>query len=499
MDKKLKNFSEKQIIENRRKKLEDLRADGLAYKNSFVRTHSSGEILKEFENVSNDELLPKKIVSVAGRIMTKRVMGKASFAHIQDSSGRIQIYVTRGELNDEGYAFFKSHDLGDIIWCEGYLFVTNKGELTIHVTEMKHVTKCLRPMPEKWHGLSDQESRYRQRYLDLIVNEKAKLTFMMRTKIINFIRGYFESKGFLEVETPMMHPIAGGANAKPFITRHNSLGMDLFLRIAPELYLKRLVIGGFEKVFEINRNFRNEGLSTKHNPEFTMLEFYQSYSNCNELMDLTVDLFHKLVTSICGDKKITYQGQDYVFDKSILRLSMVDAIKHYCSVGREIDLRDKKILLELAQSEQITFNDSWGTGKAINEIFEKIVEPKLNQPIFITQYPSEVSPLARPNDQDPFFCDRFEFFVAGREIANGFSELNDPDEQAERFKKQSLAKSEGDIEAMPYDKDYVKALEYGMPPTAGQGIGIDRLVLLLTDSPSIRDVLLFPQLKSIAD
>lgn len=489
---------ENHLIEERKMKLESLKDQGINYPNDFRRSNLSKSLVDEFTKFNKEELIGKNIeVSVAGRIMLKRVMGKASFCTIQDMTGRIQLYLRKDTLDN--YEIFKDSDLGDIVGVKGTLFKTNTGELSIQVSEFNLLTKSLKPLPEKHLGLSDVETKYRKRYLDLLTNPETREVFEIRSKVINEIRQFLINDGFTEVETPMMHSIPGGASAKPFVTHHNALDMDLFLRIAPELYLKRLVVGGMEKVFEINRNFRNEGLSTKHNPEFTMLEFYQSYSNCNELMDLTVDLFHKLVTSICGDKKITYQGQDYVFDKSILRLSMVDAIKHYCSVGREIDLRDKKILLELAQSEQITFNDSWGTGKAINEIFEKIVEPKLNQPIFITQYPSEVSPLARPNDQDPFFCDRFEFFVAGREIANGFSELNDPDEQAERFKKQSLAKSEGDIEAMPYDKDYVKALEYGMPPTAGQGIGIDRLVMLLTDSPSIRDVLLFPQLKSIAD
>ena len=499
MDKKSKNFSEKQIIINRKKKLEELKNDDLAYKNNFSRTHLAGDILNEFSDESDCEVLADKTVTIAGRLMTKRVMGKASFAHVQDSTGRIQIYVTKSELDEEGYAFFKSHDLGDIIWIKGYLFVTKKGELSIYVTELRHVTKCLRPMPEKWHGLTDQETRYRQRYLDLIVNDKSKRTFIVRTKIINFIREFFTSRGFLEVETPMMHPIAGGANARPFITKHNSLDMDLFLRIAPELYLKRLVVGGLEKVFEINRNFRNEGLSTKHNPEFTMLEFYQAYSSCDDLIDFSIDLFHNLVVSICGKQNIHYQNKEYIFNQNLLRLTMIDAIKKYCGLDSNINLRNLKILKQLADTHNIVVNSSWGIGKIINEIFEKSVEPKLDQPIFITQYPSEVSPLARPNDKDPFFCDRFEFFVAGREIANGFSELNDPNEQAERFKQQVLAKSEGDSEAMPYDEDYIKALEYGMPPTAGQGIGIDRLVMLLTDSPTIRDVLLFPQLRTLSD
>lgn len=499
MDKKSKNFSENQIIENRKRKLEELKIAGKAYKNNFTRTHLVGDLLNEFSTDLNSDLLGEKTVTIAGRLMTKRIMGKASFAHIQDSSGKIQIYATLGELADEGYAFFKSQDLGDLIWIKGNLFFTKKGELTVHITELKHVAKCLRPMPEKWHGLSDQESRYRQRYLDLIVNERSRQVFWARTKIINFIREYFTGRGFMEVETPMMHPIAGGANAKPFITRHNSLNMDLFLRIAPELYLKRLVVGGFEKVFEINRNFRNEGLSTKHNPEFTMLEFYQAYSNCDELMDLTVDLLHALVTSICEKNVLTYQGNEYVFSKDLLKLPMVDAIKNYCNVNTDVDFRNLNNLRQLADIEGVALMNSWGEGKIINEIFEKKVESKLEQPVFITQYPSEVSPLARPNDQDSFFCDRFEFFVAGREIANGFSELNDPDEQATRFKQQVLAKSDGDAEAMPYDEDYIKALEYGMPPTAGQGIGIDRLVMLLTDSPSIKDVLLFPQLRNISE
>ncbi|SMM98635.1 Lysyl-tRNA synthetase (class II) [uncultured Candidatus Thioglobus sp.] len=427
--------------------------------------------------------------------MLKRVMGKASFAHIQDSSGQIQLFVTRDELPEGFYnEQFKKWDIGDIIGAKGTLFKTNVGELSVRISEIKLLTKSLRPLPEKFHGLSDQEIRYRQRYVDLIMNEEARNTFKKRSQIVAYIRNFFNQQDFIEVETPMLQAIPGGATAKPFTTHHNAMDMQMFLRIAPELYLKRLIVGGMERVFEINRNFRNEGLSTRHNPEFTMIEFYQAYATYHDLMDITEKLFKGIAVDVCDNEIIHYQGDDFDFSKAFERLSVFDSILQYNPDLSADDLSEAKATAT-AKKLGIEVKESWGLGKIQIEIFEATVEEKLVQPTFITQYPTEVSPLARRNDEDPFITDRFELFIGGREIANGFSELNDAEDQAARFKAQVAEKDAGDDEAMHYDSDYIRALEYGMPPTAGEGIGIDRLVMLFTDSPSIRDVLLFPHMK----
>jgi lysyl-tRNA synthetase class 2 len=427
--------------------------------------------------------------------MLKRIMGKASFVQLQDTSGQIQLFVTRDEL-DEGFynEQFKKWDIGDIIGASGVLFKTQTGELSVRVGDIKLLTKSLRPLPEKFHGLTDQETIYRQRYVDLIMNEGSRKVFQRRSEIISYIRQFFISLSYLEVETPMMQVIPGGAAAKPFITHHNALDMDLYLRIAPELYLKRLVVGGFDKVFEINRNFRNEGLSPRHNPEFTMIEFYEAYANYHDYMDLTENLFKGIAIDVCKSVKIKYQGDEFDFSKPFERLSVFDSILKYNPKLLASDLSEENVR-STASNLGIHLKESWGLGKIQIEIFEATVEGKLIQPTFITEYPTEVSPLARRNDQNSFITDRFELFIGGREIANGFSELNDPEDQAKRFKDQVSEKDAGDDEAMHYDADYIRALEYGMPPTAGEGIGIDRLVMLFTDSASIRDVLLFPHMR----
>ncbi|MCG7948266.1 MAG: lysine--tRNA ligase, partial [Candidatus Thiodiazotropha taylori] len=435
-------------------------------------------------------------VSLAGRMMSRRVMGKASFAHLQDMSGRMQLFVQRDSLEEGLYnQQFKKWDIGDIIGAEGVLFKTKTGELSVKVDSLKLLTKALRPLPEKFHGLSDQELRYRQRYVDLIMNEASRETFRQRTRIVQFIRSYLDGRGFMEVETPMMQVIPGGATARPFATRHNALDMDMFLRIAPELYLKRLVVGGFERVYEINRNFRNEGLSTRHNPEFTMLEFYEAYADFHDLMDLTEAMLRDLCQHVLGSQQVSYQGDSYDFAAPFQRMTVKESILHFNPDITEQQIDSLEQATAIAERLQIPIKPSYGLGKVQIEIFEKTVEDRLMNPTFITAYPTEVSPLARRNDNDPFVTDRFEFFVGGREIANGFSELNDAEDQAERFRKQVAEKEAGDDEAMHYDDDYVRALEHGMPPTAGEGIGIDRLVMLLTDSPSIRDVLLFPHMR----
>jgi lysyl-tRNA synthetase class 2 len=423
-------------------------------------------------------------------------MGKASFAHLQDMSGRMQLFVQRDALEEGFYnQQFKKWDIGDIIGAEGVLFKTKTGELSVKVDSLKLLTKALRPLPEKFHGLSDQELRYRQRYVDLIMNQASRETFRQRTRIVQFIRNFLDGRGFMEVETPMMQVIPGGATARPFATRHNALDMDMFLRIAPELYLKRLVVGGFERVYEINRNFRNEGLSTRHNPEFTMLEFYEAYADYHDLMDLTEAMLRELCQHVLGSQQVSYQGDSYDFAAPFQRMSVKESILHFNPDITEQQIDSLEQTTVIAEKLQIPLKPSYGLGKVQIEIFEKTVEHRLMNPTFITAYPTEVSPLARRSDNDPFVTDRFEFFVGGREIANGFSELNDAEDQAERFRKQVAEKEAGDDEAMHYDDDYVRALEHGMPPTAGEGIGIDRLVMLLTDSPSIRDVLLFPHLR----
>jgi lysyl-tRNA synthetase class 2 len=435
-------------------------------------------------------------VKVAGRMMAKRLMGKAAFTHLQDMSGQIQLFVQRDTLPDSVYEEgFKKWDIGDILGAEGVLFKTKTGELSVRVETIRLLTKALRPLPEKFHGLADQETRYRQRYLDLIMSEDARKIFKIRSRIISFIREFLIERNFLEVETPMMQAIPGGAVARPFKTYHNALDMELFLRIAPELYLKRLVVGGFERVFEINRSFRNEGVSTRHNPEFTMLEFYQAYADYRDLMDLTEEMLRSLAQTIFGTTTVTYQGEQYDFSKPFTRMTVKESILHCNPQLKTADLESLDAARKAAKGLHIPLKDSYGLGKVQIEIFEKTVEHRLKDPTFITAYPTEVSPLARCNVDDPALTDRFEFFVGGREIANGFSELNDSEDQAERFRKQVAEKDAGDDEAMCFDADYICALEHGMPPTAGEGIGIDRLVMLFTDSPSIRDVLLFPHMR----
>ncbi|MBK1730279.1 lysine--tRNA ligase [Thiococcus pfennigii] len=488
---------ENKLIAQRREKLEQLRARGNAFPNDFRRDALAGDLHARFGEVEAEALeadAPR--VRVAGRLMSRRVMGKASFSHLQDMSGRIQLFIQRDQLGSEAYEAYKRDlDLGDIVAAEGTLFRTKTGELSVRCESLRLLTKALRPLPEKFHGLTDLESRYRQRYLDLIANAETRETFSTRTRIIQYLRDFLNGRGYLEVETPMMHVIPGGAVARPFATHHNALDMPLYLRIAPELYLKRLVVGGFEKVYEINRSFRNEGLSTRHNPEFTMLEFYEAYADYHDLMDLTEELLRGLAETLRGEARVAYQGAVYDLGQPFRRMTVREAIGHFNPDLTPADLADPARARAAAARRQIALEDGWGLGKVLLEIFEKTVEPQLQDPTFITEYPTEVSPLARRNDADPFVTDRFELFIAGREIANGFSELNDAEDQAERFRRQAAEKAAGDLEAMHYDADYIRALEHGMPPTAGEGIGVDRLVMLFTDSPSIRDVLLFPHMR----
>jgi lysyl-tRNA synthetase class 2 len=484
------------LFEERRAKLKALRERGAAFPNDFRRNAVAGELHAEYGNKDAAALEAQPVrLHVAGRMMTRRIMGKASFCHLQDMSGRIQLYLTREGVGEARYVEFKQWDIGDILGAEGVLFRTKTGELSVHVDAIRLLTKSLRPLPDKWHGLADTEMRYRQRYLDLIMSEVTRKTFRIRSEIITYLRQFLIARGFLEVETPMMQAIPGGATARPFKTYHNTLEMDLFLRIAPELYLKRLVVGGFEKVFEINRNFRNEGLSTRHNPEFTMLEFYEAYADYHDLMNLTETMLRGLLQTVLDTTTLTYQGRTYDFGQPFARYTMKESILRFNPELKPTDLESLQVIRPVTERLGIVIKSSYGLGKLQTEIFEKTVETKLESPTFITSYPAETSPLARRNDQDPFITDRFEFFVAGREIANGFSELNDAEDQRERFEKQMRDKDAGDEEAMHFDADYIEALEHGMPPTAGEGIGIDRLVMLLTDSPSIRDVLLFPHLR----
>jgi len=488
---------ENRLIAQRREKLSLMRAQGNAFPNDFRRDTLAEDCHLKYDAKTKEELEALGIkVKVAGRMMAKRIMGKASFTQLQDMSGKIQLFLQRDALPEGVYnEGFKKWDVGDIVGGEGVLFKTKTDELSVKVTDIKLLTKALRPLPEKFHGLSDQETRYRQRYLDLIINQQVRETFQLRSKIISYIRRFFEDRGFMDVETPMLQAIPGGATARPFETFHNALDMPMFMRIAPELYLKRLVVGGFEKVFEINRNFRNEGVSTRHNPEFTMLEFYQSYADYNDLMDITEALLHGLARDVVGNTNIEYQGDTYDFSSQFARMSVFDSILHFNPALTAENINTADAARKVAQDLHIPLKDSYGLGKVQIEIFEKTVEHRLMNPTFITQYPTEVSPLARRNDDNPFITDRFEFFVGGREIANGFSELNDAEDQAERFKQQVAEKDAGDDEAMHYDADYIRALEHGLPPTAGEGIGIDRLVMLLTNSPSIRDVILFPHMR----
>jgi len=489
---------EQEQIAQRRAKLTELREQGNPFPCDFRRNVVNGELHAKYGELENEALEVEAItVQIAGRVMTRRMMGKASFVHVQDMSGKMQIYVQRDVIGVDEYQAFKRWDIGDIIGIEGKLFKTKTGELSVRADSIRLLTKALRPLPEKYHGVTDQEIRYRQRYLDLIMNEPTRDTFKTRTKIVSYIRNFLIERDFLEVETPMMQVVPGGATARPFETYHNALDIDLYLRIAPELYLKRLVVGGFERVFEINRNFRNEGLSTRHNPEFTMLEFYQAYADYHDLMDLSEALFRGIAESVIGKTTITYQGDEYDFAKPFTRISVKDSILHYNADIKAEALESIDSLRAIAERLSIQVKDGYGMGKLQIEIFEKTVESKLMDPTFITAYPTEVSPLARRNDDDPTITDRFELFIGGREIANGFTELNDAEDQAERFRQQLAEKAAGDDEAMHFDEDYICALEHGMPPTAGQGIGIDRLVMLFTDSPSIRDVLLFPHMRPL--
>jgi lysyl-tRNA synthetase, class II len=474
------------LIEERREKLKALRAQGIAFPNDFRKRDAAGDLHRRCDSHSKEELEKAKPPAVvAGRMMLKRVMGKASFATLQVGSGRIQIYVANEVAN---YEAFKHWDLGDIVGVEGHLFKTMKGELTVHAAKIRLLAKALRPLPEKFHGLADQEMRYRQRYVDLIVSPESKEIFLKRTRIIQALRDLLRAEGYLEVETPMMQPIPGGAAARPFRTHHNALDMELFLRIAPELYLKRLVVGGIERVFEINRNFRNEGISTRHNPEFTMLEWYCAYQDWQYMMDLT----ERLVRAAAGTDAVQYQGKTIAIGTPFVRLPIAEAIRQQGIAG---DLRDRSFLSRKLTELGVDHAGEHGWGSLQLMLFEALAEKHLVQPTFVTDFPAEVSPLARRRDSDPELADRFELFIDAKEIANGFSELNDPEDQAERFREQARKKEAGDQEAMYYDADYVRALEYGLPPTGGAGLGIDRLVMLLTDSPSIRDVILFPQMR----
>ncbi|PLW87227.1 lysine--tRNA ligase [Halioglobus japonicus] len=483
---------ENKLIAERRAKLDAIREQGIAVPNDFQRTAEAAQLQGEHGESSKEELeAADKHYSVAGRLIRNR----GAFLLIQDGTDQIQLYVDRKGLDADTLASIKSWDLGDIVAATGPIHKSGKGDLYINMREARLLTKALRPLPDKYHGLADQEMRYRQRYVDLIVNEESRNVFRTRSKVIAFIRNYMMDRGFMEVETPMMQVIPGGATARPFVTHHNALDQDMYLRIAPELYLKRLTVGGFEKVFEINRSFRNEGLSTRHNPEFTMLEYYWAYGAYEDAMDLTEDMLRKLTLDVLGSTTVEYQGNSYDFSQPFTRLSVFDSILKYNPDISAEQLADEPGAREIAKGLGIELKDIWGLGKVQIEIFEKTVEHLLDQPTFITRYPTEVSPLSRRNDDDPFVTDRFEFFVGGRELANGFSELNDPEDQAERFLAQVAEKDAGDDEAMHYDADYIRALEYGLPPTVGEGIGIDRLVMFLTDSPSIRDVLLFPHMR----
>ena len=487
------------LIAERRAKLAQLRESGIAFPNDFRRDALARDLQATYDGRSEDWLAANPVrVRVAGRMMFKRVMGKASFAKLQDASGQIQVYLQTGALGPY-YEQFKGWDAGDIVGAEGRLMRTRAGELSVRAESVRLLVKSLRPLPDKWHGLVDTETRYRQRYVDLIVNQAARETFRTRTRVVRFLRDFLDALDFLEVETPMMQPIPGGAIARPFVTRHNALDQDMYLRIAPELYLKRLLVGGFERVYEINRNFRNEGLSTQHNPEFTMLELYQAYADHQDLMGLVERLLQGLADAVTGSRQVRYQGRSLDFGGPFARLSLEQAILEQNPELERAGVRDAALLRKACAAHGIAAGKHDGAGKLQLDLFEKTCEHRMVQPTFVHSYPAEVSPLARRRDDDPFVTDRFEFFVDGRELANGFSELNDPEEQAERFREQAARKRAGDEEAMYYDADYIRALEHGMPPAAGLGVGVDRLVMLLTDSPSIRDVLLFPQLRQLAE
>ena len=491
---------ENDIITNRRDKVSRWLEASPGYPNNFRREALAAQLHALAADKDKETLAAEKIsTAVCGRVMLRRIMGKASFITLQDVSGQIQCYIRQDDIGAQAYeAFNDLWDLGDIVGVSGELMRTNKGELTVHASRIELLNKTVRPLPEKYHGLVDQEIKYRQRYLDLIMSAESRKVFEMRSKIIAAIRGFFLAHEFLEVETPMMHVIPGGATARPFTTHHNTLDLELYLRVAPELFLKRLVVGGFERVFEINRNFRNEGLSTRHNPEFTMLEFYWAYHDYEDLITLTQDLLRHIAAEVLDGSTVEYQGQTIDFAAPAERMSMLDAVVRYTGLS-EAQARDAQRLRETLTGLNVSLEPDWGWGKLLAELFEARVEDRLDQPTFITHYPKEISPLSRLNDEDPEVTDRFELFIGGREIANGFSELNDPVDQAERFRMQVEAKAQGDVEAMGFDEDYIQALEYGLPPAAGEGIGIDRLVMLFTDVPSIRDVLLFPLMRPKED
>jgi lysyl-tRNA synthetase class 2 len=490
------NIDESKLIAERRRKLGELRENGNAYPNDFRRNALAEELQQSYGGHEDEHLRDENfVVSVVGRMMAKRVMGKASFVKLQDRSGQIQARFERDRLAEGVYQSFKKWDVGDIVAVRGSLFRTRTGELTVMADEVRLMTKSLRPLPEKFHGLADQETRYRQRYVDLIMSEESRNVFRTRSAVVAYIRAFLDAQDYLEVETPMMQVTQGGAIARPFKTHHNALDMPLFLRIAPELNLKRLIVGGFERVYEINRNFRNEGVSTQHNPEFTMLELYRAYADYEDLISMTEALLHGMADSVLGSSEVNYQGETFDFSQTFARMTVDEVIMQFNPDLDATKMRDRDYLAGVCDSLSIPVKENYGAGKLQIEIFEKTGEANLRQPTFITQYPTEVSPLSRCNDDDPFLTDRFEFFIAGREIANGFSELNDPEDQAERFRAQVANAAAGDDEAMAFDHDYIRALEYGMPPTAGIGIGIDRLVMLLTDSASIRDVLLFPHMR----
>jgi lysyl-tRNA synthetase class 2 len=485
-------IDENKLIAERRAKLAALREHGIAFPNDFKPDAFIGDLQAEFEKADAEAIeAANRRVKVAGRLMLKRVQGKVSFAQIQDVSGRIQLFIHHGTVGEE----FKGWDVGDIIAAEGPLMRTRTGELSVKADSLRLLTKSLRPLPDKFHGLADVEARYRMRYVDLIVTPESRRVFELRSKAVRFMRSYLDGKRFLEVETPMMQQIPGGAVARPFVTHHNALDLDLYLRIAPELYLKRLVVGGFERVYEINRNFRNEGVSTRHNPEFTMLELYEAYATYNEVMDLTEEMIRETARAACGRTDLTWEGQAIDLGPAFRRWRLDEAVRHHNPEIEPTDLRDREKLAAHCARLGIPVKAEYGWGKLLLEIFEKTVEGTLIQPTLITAYPTEVSPLARANDADPGITDRFELFVGGKELANGFSELNDPEDQAERFLAQVRQKDAGDNEAMWFDADYIRALEYGLPPTGGLGVGIDRLVMLLADVPSIRDVLLFPYMR----
>jgi lysyl-tRNA synthetase class 2 len=483
-----------ELLLQRRRKVDTLWEAGVnPYPNDFKPQHTSADVVAAYGDKEQIDAVSDVFI-VAGRILARRSFGKAAFIQLQDRKGRVQLYVKKDEIGDEAFASFESFDIGDIVGAEGYPFRTKTGELSLHARSIRLLVKSLHPLPEKFHGLTDVETRYRQRYVDLIVNPEVRDIFIMRSRIVNLIRAFMTGRDFLEVETPMMHQIPGGATARPFITHHNALDMELYLRVAPELYLKRLVVGGMERVFEINRNFRNEGISVRHNPEFTMMEFYQAYATYEDLMDFTEELFCHVAQEVLGTLDFVNQGLEISFQRPWKRLTVREAVLEYGDIeARQLD--DRELALAYARSIGLDLPADIGYGRLLMEIFEEVAENKLIQPTFITAYPTEVSPLSRKNDHNPELVDRFELIIGGREIANAFSELNDPVDQKERFLKQVAEKDKGDEEAHYMDEDYVRALEYGMPPTAGEGIGIDRLVMLLTDSASIRDVILFPQLR----